>query len=134
MSTKEFQNVSVSSKPLLGLASLAANLSKPNISKPEATKPVQPAWKTEISKLNSKDNGDKGLVRSDSNKSVKEFKIEAAKVPSPSGSAASGAKPNAGNGGKQSAISASSMATANKRLQLMKKAAAKQQEKRIHIK
>ncbi|PVD37834.1 hypothetical protein C0Q70_00436 [Pomacea canaliculata] len=135
---KETPSVPVSSKPLLGLASLAANLSKPAATKPETSKPSQPAWKAELTKSSSKDGGaEKTVTRGEGGKTVKEGKTgEITKPGSPAGSG-SGSKGGSGNGGKQSpasSASASSLASANKRLQIMKKNAARQQEKRVHIK
>ena len=134
-SSKEAQGSSTS-QPLSGLASLAANLSRPSSSKSDA-KAFQPGWKSDISKSSHKDSGDKSSSRStDSSKASKEPKGEKSVSPSAVAGASSSAKgaPGSGNGGKQSTMSGSSMANANKRLQLMKKAAAKQQEKRVHIK
>ena len=134
-SSKESQNASTS-QPLRGLASLAANLSRPSSSKSDS-KAFQPGWKTDISKSSHKDSSDKLSSRSsESAKTSKEAKGEKSGSPlSVAGSLSSGkGGPGSGNGGKQSTMSGSLMATANKKMQLMKKSAAKQQEKRVHIK
>ena len=130
-SGKESQN-SASSQPLRGLASLAANLTKPSSSKADS-KANLTGWKTEATKPSHKDSSDKAS-RSESSKLAKGDRSGS---PLTTGSSSSSGKGGAGNGssGKtQPSMSGSAMANANKRLQQMKKAAAKQQEKRVHVK
>ncbi|KAL8610289.1 hypothetical protein ACOMHN_062021 [Nucella lapillus] len=125
---------SSSSQPLKGLASLAANLTKGS-SKAES-KALMSGWKTEPTRPSHKDSSDKPSSSKSSKESRGEKSSSSSSSSSGSSSSSLGSKSGGGNvSSRQPSMSGSTMATANKKIQMMKRsAAAKQQEKRIHIK